>query len=74
MVKNLQVNDLKALSMNKKLPETLKKVALKDLQGKERTAEIDQSRFGFLGKLGRVQTASHRMLRTRVFLEADKGP
>jgi hypothetical protein len=33
-VKNLQVNDLKALSMNKNVPETLKKVALKNFKEK----------------------------------------
>ena len=32
MVKNLQVNDLKSLSMNKNVPETLKKVALKNFK------------------------------------------
>jgi hypothetical protein len=34
MVKNLQVNDLKALSLNKNVPETLKKVALKNFKEK----------------------------------------
>jgi hypothetical protein len=34
MVKNLQVNDLKFLSMNKNVPETLKKVALKNFKEK----------------------------------------
>jgi hypothetical protein len=35
MVKNLQTNDLKALSMNKNIPETLKKVALKNFNEKK---------------------------------------
>ena len=34
MVKNLQTADLKALSMNKNVPETLKKVALKNFKEK----------------------------------------
>jgi hypothetical protein len=36
LMKNLLVNDLKALSMNKNVPETLKKLALKSY--KEKTA------------------------------------
>jgi hypothetical protein len=39
MVKNLQVNDLKALSMNKNVPETLKKVALKNFKEKSGPAK-----------------------------------
>jgi hypothetical protein len=34
MVKHLMVNDLKALSMNKNVPETLKKIALKNYKEK----------------------------------------
>jgi hypothetical protein len=39
MVKNLQVNDLKQLSMNKNVPETLKKVALKNFKEKSGPAK-----------------------------------
>jgi hypothetical protein len=39
MVKNLQTNDLKALSMNKNVPETLKKVALKNFKEKSGPAK-----------------------------------
>jgi hypothetical protein len=39
MVKNLQINDLKALSMNKNVPETLKKVALKNFKEKSGPAK-----------------------------------
>jgi hypothetical protein len=35
MVKHLMVNDLKALSMNKNVPETLKKIALKNFKEKQ---------------------------------------
>jgi hypothetical protein len=40
LMKNLLVNDLKALSMNKNVPETLKKLALKSY--KEKTAPPGQ--------------------------------
>jgi hypothetical protein len=33
-MKNLLVNDLRALSMNKNIPETLKKIALKSYKEK----------------------------------------